>query len=133
MFQSPFANITWPQFHMPQVTFPKPQMPRLWPKRKQVDAARNAWVEKSQDPARPSPLQAVADGARRVGDSTRAAWHKTVDSLTPGEPARTVDNPQLASRDSQPPLWKRMFGINQPEPEGPRTVTEWMAQERLDP
>ena len=134
IFQSPFANVTWPEFHMPEVSIPKPQLPRLWPKREQVDTARNAWVEKSPNPARPSPLQAVSDGVRRVGDSTRTAWRKTVDAVTPGEPAPSVGAPpQVARRNQQPPLWKRMFGIEAPEPQGPRTVTEWMAQERLDP
>jgi hypothetical protein len=96
-----------------------------------VDDARNAWVGKGVEPERPSPLQAARNGARRVADSTRSAWHKTVDILTPGEPV--PDSSSFALSDPKPPLWRRMFGAKEPEPQGPRTVTEWMAQDRLDP
>jgi hypothetical protein len=85
----------------------------------------------SLDPAKPSPLQAARNGARRVADGTRAAWHKTVDVLTPGE--STAASSDLARSDAQLPFWKRMFAADEPEPQGPRTVAEWMAQDRLDP
>jgi hypothetical protein len=133
MIQSPLANVTWPRIHMPEVSLPKPRLPRpqLWPQKAEVDDARNAWVAKSLDPERTSPLQAARQGARRVADSTRSAWHKTVDVLTPGEPvAASASFDQAAPR---PPLWKRMFATEEPQQQGPRTVTEWMAQDRLDP
>jgi hypothetical protein len=119
---------------MPDVSLPKPRLPRpqLWPRKSEVDSARNAWAENSTDPMRPSPLQAAKDGVRRVGDSTRTAWRKTVDALTPGNAAADQSS-RIAGRDSRPPLWKRMFAADQPQPQGPRTVTEWMAQDRLDP
>jgi hypothetical protein len=133
MFNSPFAKVSRPEFHFPEVTLPKPRMPQLWPNRSQIDETRNAWAGQDSTPATPSPLQAVRDGAQRVGESTRAAWRKTVDTLTPGSEMPTASQPQIASQGVRPPLWKRMFGVNEPPPQGPRTITEWMAQDRLDP
>jgi hypothetical protein len=132
MIDSPLAKVSWPQFHLPEM--PKPQLPRpqLWPKKSEVDAARNAWVEQDPTAAQPSPLQAMTDGVRRVGDSTRAAWDKTVDALTPGDNARRTSS-RVARRDMERPWWKRMFAVEDPQPQGPQTVTEWMAQERVDP
>jgi hypothetical protein len=126
--------ISWPRFHMPEFSLPKPRLPRpqLWPQRSQIDDARNAWVERSPDPSRPSPLQAAKEGVRRVGDSTRTAWRKTIDALTPGA-ATAPRSSRIARREPQPPLWKRMFAAHETQPQGPRTVTEWMAQDRLDP
>jgi hypothetical protein len=124
-FPSPFAHFRWPEF-----TMPKPQLPRT-PGQAEADKARNAWVENSPDPARPSPWQAVTQGANRVGQSTKAAWRKTVDVLTPGEPT-TAPPPRVAERNAQPSFWRRMFpGGDQQPTEGPRTVNEWMGQERL--
>jgi hypothetical protein len=133
MIQSPLASVTWPRIHMPEISLPKPRLPRpqLWLQESEVDEARNAWVGKSFDPERPSPLQAARQGARRVVDSTRTAWHKTINVLTPGEPmAASASFAQAAPR---PPFWKRMFAAEESQPQGPRTVTEWMAQDRLDP
>lgn len=132
MFQSPLTRVSWPRIHMPEM--PKPSLPRpkLWPEKSEVDEARNAWAQASPDAARPSPLQAVKQGAHRVGESTRTAWRKTVDVLTPGD-ATTPDSSRIARRETRPPFWKRMFTVEEPQQEGPRTVTEWMAQDRLDP
>ena len=132
MLDSPFGKVSWPRIHFPEI--PKPQLPRpqFWTRKSQVDEARNAWVEESPDPARPSPLQAVRQGARRVGDSTRSALRKTVDVLTPGDDSNS-ESSRIARRETRPPFWKRMFTTEEPQPEGPRTVTEWMAQDRLDP
>jgi len=134
MLQSPLARVSWPRIHMPEVSIPRPRLPRpqFWPKRAEVDDARNAWMQNNPQPNRPSPLQAVKEGAHRVGDSTRSAWHKTVDVLTPGDGGEAVA-PQIAAGGTRPPLWKRMFGAEERQQQGPRTVTEWMAQDRLDP
>lgn len=125
MINSPFAKVSWPRIHLPEM--PKPQ---FWPKKSQVDEARNAWVDRSPTRPEPTPLQAMTDGARRVGESTRTAWRKTVDALTPGE--RAPSRSSRITRRDNPPFWKRMF-VEEPAPQGPQTVTEWMAQERLDP
>jgi hypothetical protein len=130
MFESPLAKVSWPRIHMPEMSKPK-LPPSPFPSREDLDRARNSWVEKSPDPAKPSPLQAVKQGASRVAQSTRNAWGKTVDALTPGERERGPSS-RIARRDDRP-LWKRMFFVEPIEPQGPQTVTEWMAQERVDP
>ena len=132
MIESPLAKVSWPRVHLPEV--PKPHVPEvpLWPSKSQVDAARNSWVEKSPNPKEPSPLQAVTDGARRVGQSTRSAWDKTVDVFMQNDSSAS-DSSRVARRENRPPFWKRMFGADEQPPPGPQTVTEWMAQERLDP
>jgi hypothetical protein len=134
MYESPTSKVSWPRIHMPEFSLPKPRLPRpqLWPQESEVSEARNAWVKENPNPNKPSPLQAVKQGAQRVGDSTRNAWHKTVDVLTPGDSPERRSS-RIARRDIKPPFWKRMFGAGKSQPEGPRTVTEWMAQERLDP
>jgi hypothetical protein len=134
MYESPTSKVSWPRIHMPEFSLPKPHLPRpqLWPSEPEVNEARNAWVQDNPNPNRPSPLQAVKQGAQRVGDSTRRAWHKTVDVLTPGDPPNSTSS-RIARRDVKPPFWKRMFGADETQSQSPRTVTEWMAQERLDP
>jgi len=129
MFQSPLTRISWPRIHIP--TMPRLPRPQLWPRKNEVDEARNAWVQTSPDPARPSPLQAVRQGAQRVGESTRSAWRKTVDVLTPGD-ASSADSSRMAQRETQP-FWRRVFTVEEPAPKGPRTIPEWLAQERLEP
>jgi hypothetical protein len=129
MISSPFAKVSWPRLQMPKLHMP----PSPFPAKSELDAAKNSWVEKSPDPAKPSPLEAVKDGARRVGQSTRDAWGKTVDVFTPGESRNTRDRSSRVAR-REPSAWKRMFGVgDQRKVEGPQTVTEWMAQDRIDP
>jgi hypothetical protein len=132
MYESPTSKVGWPRLHMPEFALPKPRLPRpqFWPREEQVNDARNAWVQDNADPGRPSPVQAVKQGAQRVGASTRRAWHKTVDVLTPGD-SSGVTSSRVARQEVKPPFWKRMLGSE--EPDGPRTIPEWMAQERLDP
>jgi hypothetical protein len=136
MIESPFAKVSWPRIHMPEM--PKPRLPS-WPKKSDAGArpdagsvARNSWVEKNPEAKDPSPLQAMSDGARRVRQSTRSAWDKTVAALTPGD---ETDSPssRVTRREVRPPFWKRMFASEPQHQEGPQTVTEWMAQERIDP
>jgi hypothetical protein len=85
MYESPTSRVSWPRIHMPEFSLPKPRLPRpqLWPRQEQVDEARNAWVQDSPDPSRPSPFQAVKQGAQRVGDSTRLAGTKRSTCLRP--------------------------------------------------
>jgi hypothetical protein len=111
---------------MPQFTLPRP---KWWFSKSEVDEARNSWVETRPAPEQPSPLQAVTNGVRQVGASTRAAWRKTVDVFTPSE--EDARPPRMARRGSQPSFWSRMFAPE--EPKTPETVPEWMAQERIKP
>jgi hypothetical protein len=121
----PFPRVIWPK--MPE--FPKPRLPQVFPSESQIDETKNAWTGQSADPQRPSPLQAVRDSAQRVGESTRAAWRKTVDTLTPGQ--RNAAPSRIASRELQPPFWKRMFAPQPEPPQGPRTMSEWVGQDRV--
>jgi hypothetical protein len=125
MINSPFGKVSWPRVHMPEL--PKPQLPKsTLAEKPPADANRNTWVEKDIEPIKPSPLEVV-------GQRTRAAWDRTVDVFTPGEKSKEEPSARVAGRD-RPPVWKRMFGAGDPRTvEGPQTVTEWMAQERLDP
>jgi hypothetical protein len=129
MIDSPFAKVSWPRLHMPEIS--RPPMPRFLAKRTEVDAQHNAWMEQEPDVTPPSPWESVTDGFKRAGDSTRAAWHRTVDSLTPGGSEATPSS--RVAREGGQSWWNRMFAPEEPEREGPQTVTEWMAQERLDP
>jgi hypothetical protein len=133
MLNSPLARVSWPRIHMPEVSLPKPKIPRpqIWPRKSQVNDARNAWVQKSPDPARPTPLQAMQQGAQRVGQSTRTALRKTVDVLTPGA-ASSAPDPRVAARDAKPTLWQRMRGTQPEKKQGSQTVTEMLSQERID-
>jgi hypothetical protein len=104
------------------------------PDQSEVGANKNTWVEQQPAPPKPSPMQSVSDGARRVRERTRAAWGKTVDALTPGDQSTGEDrSSRVARRDGQS-AWKRMFGASEPaKKEGSQTVGEFIAQERLDP
>jgi hypothetical protein len=95
---------------------------------------RNAWAEPPLK-APSSPVQSMKNGAHKVAAGTKSAYHKTVAALTPGSKSKpaAAKPPQVARRDVQPPLWKRMFGAKEPELQQPQTVPQWMAQKRLDP
>jgi hypothetical protein len=130
MINSPLAKVSWPRLHLPEMR--KPTLPPSpLPKRAEVDAARNAWVEEDPNAAEPSPLQAVKNGAGRVKQSTKNAWDKTVDVFTPGD-STTVAPSSRVARGEKRSFWKRMF-VEEPQTESPQTITEWMAQDRLDP
>jgi hypothetical protein len=128
MLSSPKRKIGWPQLT-------KPQMPKtgLFAQKAEPDATRNSWLEKTPAEPKPSPLKPLADGAQKVSRSTKAAWHKTVDAFTPGEPAPPTPSTssRIAKRDGQPTFWQRVFG-QQEELQQPQTVPEWMSQKRVD-
>ena len=127
------SKMSRPKIHLPEISLPKPRLPQApWSSNNQAAPdARNVWAQPAPQPARRSALAVVKQGAQRVGNGTRAAWHKTVDVVTPGNSAAS---PQVATGPAKPSIWQRMFGQDEPPPQqGPRTVTEWMAQDRLDP
>jgi hypothetical protein len=103
---------------------PKPRRDNFG-KPSHVARPRNAWA---QPPAETTAATPGPSAWSKVTEGTRSAWHKTVEFVTPGEaPDTSVANNQ--PRDS---WWRRMWSSNE-ETEGPQTVTEWMAQDRLDP
>lgn len=126
MLDSPKGKVSWPRLSNPFASTAK---------KEEVDT-RNSWVEKTPEKPKPSPLKPITDGAHKVATGTKNAWHKTVDALTPG-PSKTETAsrpaPRIAKREVDPPFWKRMLGAKQPEPEQPKTIPQWMAQQRIDP
>ncbi len=138
MIESPLAKVSWPELRMPKMAIPKPQMPRpsFWSADSQAEDKKNSWVEKAPDPASPSPLQSVKNGAHTVTEGTKTAWRKTVNAITPGDESagKTESNPRMAHRDpaAKPSMWDRITGKEEPKPEGPRTISEWMSQDRVE-
>jgi hypothetical protein len=138
-------ELTWPSFASESEEGTTPISPDATPKvdrrpssryTKAARPPRNSWAKKDPQaqPTEPatSPWQTVSEGARRVGDTTAAAWHKTVDAVTPGEDAPAATSAPVAQQQPSKSWWN-WWGGDETEPEGPRTVTEWMAQDRLDP
>ncbi|MEX2092121.1 MAG: hypothetical protein WD971_05560, partial [Pirellulales bacterium] len=86
----------------------------------------NTWA---QQPASTTTEAPSSSPWHSVSEGTRTAWHKTVDFVTPGDGS---DTPVVRS-EPQESWWQRMWGSEEEKNEGPQTVTEWMAQDRLDP
>jgi hypothetical protein len=100
----------------------------------QQEARRNAWANKNKDADAESlsPWQSVKNGALRMSDSTASAWHKTVDAVTPGK-SDSHAAPTAVAQQEPKNRWWNWWSSEDEKPQGPQTVTEWMAQERLDP
>jgi hypothetical protein len=119
-------NSSW--FHMPH--FSKTDAS----KEKKAGPKRNAWAAKQPQPAPSnSPLQKMKNGAHSVAEGTKSAYHKTVSALTPGQKTTPRPSPSHVAKADKPPLWKRMFGAKQPEPQKPATIPGFLAQKRIDP
>jgi hypothetical protein len=130
MFKSQKHKISWPHLNKE----PSKGGP-LFGSKEKTEAARNTWVEKKPLPKKPATTS-FTDGAHKLSSSTKNAWHKTVDALTPGDSSSKAQakrtSPRIAKRDTEPSFWSKMFGSKQ-ELQQPKTVPEWMAQQRLDP
>ena len=72
------------------------------------------------------PINRAKSVTRYTARTTRNTWNRAVEGLKwgGGQP-RTAASRQR----NQPGLFGRFFG-DDPEPEGPQTVVEWMAQDR---
>jgi hypothetical protein len=90
-----------------------------------VGRPRNTWA---QQPASTTTSEPNSSPWKSMTERTRVAWHKTVDFVTPGDGS----DPPVVPTETRQSLWDRMWGSEEPQ-EGPQTVTEWMAQDRLDP
>jgi hypothetical protein len=127
--ESPFSKIKWPTVKMPEWRLSSSRNSRLEASQAQTEPPpRNAWVEKPPEPPKPSPLQSVKNGAHRVADSTRSAWRKTVDAITPGEADHHTGS-RIASRDIKPPFWQRMMGAEEPQRDE-QTISGFVGQPR---
>ncbi len=134
MLNTPKKKTSWPSLHLPSL--PKALSSKSAPAAK-PETNRNAWVDKKAVAPKTSPMQSVKNGANSIATGTKSAWHKTVAAVTPGSTAKKTEKPapapKVASRETSPPLWKKMFGAKEPEMQQPQTVPQWMAQKRLDP
>jgi hypothetical protein len=86
------------------------------------------------------PVDRVRAAGRNTVASARGAWNGTVDKFKWG--GTTAREEQYARRQEQmrqqqansgqqqPGFWDRLLGKEPEEPDGPKTVVEWMAQER---
>lgn len=70
------------------------------------------------------PVGRIKSATRGAAQRTRTAWNSTVEKLKFGGGQGSGGQPS-----SEPGFFARMFG-GDPEPEGARTVTEFLAQER---
>jgi hypothetical protein len=134
MLNTPKKKVSWPKLHMPEI--PKALSSKSGAASK-TEASKNRWVDKAPVTPKASPMQSVKKGANSVAAGTKSAWHKTVAAVTPGPSAKKTakpdPSPRVASRETSPPFWKKMFGAKEPQLQHPQTVPQWMAQKRLDP
>jgi hypothetical protein len=134
MLNTPKKKVSWPSLHMPSMPKSLSSKSTTTPK---PEASKNKWVDKAPVTPKTSPMQSVTKGANSVAAGTKSAWHKTVAAVTPGSTAKKTAKPapapQVASRETSPPFWKKMFGAKEPAMQQPQTVPQWMAQKRLDP
>ena len=115
----------WPNVHLPEVRW------------------RPLWSRPS-DPQQGllnGPIKRVRAAGRNTVQATRSAWNTTVDKFKWGGTAareqqyarrqqQLQQQQQAAGGQQQPGFWDRLFGTEPEEPDGPRTVVEWMAQDR---
>jgi hypothetical protein len=114
----------WPNVHLPEIKW------------------RPLW-SRPGDPQQGvlnGPIDRVRAAGRNSVASARGAWNGTVDKFKWG--GTTARDQQYAQRQQQlrqqqasngqqqPGFWDRLFGKEPEEPDGPKTVVEWMAQER---
>jgi hypothetical protein len=107
----PTPTSPWGWFKMPTITMPKIAMPKM-----PVD-----------------PLAPFKASARKVSEGSKKAWEGTKELFNIGTGRAQEPATSVASRGEAPSMWSRMFGGGEKEPEGPRSVAEFMAQPRLDP
>lgn len=123
------------QVQRPQAQRPQASWPRLLPgfpagPKSDGGTERASWFDPQVVPA---TWHRVTDRTRRLGAETRQAWGTASSLLTPPWSANTAASPSRdAPRQATPSLWQRMLGAAEPNP-GPRTVGDWLKQERLDP
>ena len=87
---------------------------------------RNGWAQADPAPKASSPWQSVKSGAQGLSQGTKKAWHKTVDAVTPGD--KSTD--RLAKREPPKKSWWGRIWPSEEEPQGSRTIGEFMSQER---
>lgn len=114
-----WSKLSMPKLSMPKVSMPKLSMPS-WPK--------------NEDGIAKSPFtpisQGVSSGMQAISTGTSKAWQGTKNMFTfGGDEAKTKATPVATSSTPRRSLWDRIKG-EEPEPDGPQTVAEWMSQPR---
>ncbi len=121
--QTGWWTLPMPQLTMPQIEMPKLTMPQLnsfWPSGER------------QTSATPSPFAPLVAGGQKISAGSKKAWAGLREMLSFGDGGKTARTSRIAAK-KKPSMWKRMFVPSPPQPDGPRTVAEWMDQPRLDP
>ena len=113
----------WYTLPMPKITMPKIEIPRFG-----MPSFGASGGESSAD--KPSMFAPLTAGAHKISDGSRKAWAGAKEMFSFGRGHSDPQAPTPAAKKG-PSLWARMFTPK--EPEGPKTVAEWMAQPRLDP
>ena len=115
--QGGFLPVSWPSVSLPKVPMPQFAMPQIpmptWP--------TNA------DGSAVSPFAPITAGAGMISAGTQKVWQGTKEMFGYGDKSEAA---QPAAYPSEPSFWQRMTG-REPEPSGPRTVAEFMAQPRV--
>ena len=112
----------WSAIKMPKITMPKVTMPKIsfpsWPK--------------NEDGIAKSPFEPISTGMKKVSAGTKKAWEGTKEMFSFGEDNNGAGKASAQVARNNVSMWDRLRG-KQPEPDGPRTVAEWMSQPRINP
>ena len=118
--QGGILPVSWPSVSLPKITMPRVTMPKVtmpkWP--------TNA------DGSAVSPFAPITAGASKISAGTQKVWEGTKEMLGFGSKSEGAQPAVSAASPSEPSLWQRMID-RKPEPDGPQTVAEWMAQPRV--
>lgn len=115
MFDTPFANATWPKVEMPKLKFPSP-----WT----TEDGGEGWLAK--------PVNRTREGFHNAAEKTRTAMNSGIDkvkAMIPGGEGGTPDSgTQLADGSEEPGFWQKMFGPKN-DTAAPEDPVEMMARE----
>ena len=118
------SGFAWPKLTMPKITMPKVTMPKIsMPKLSMPKWPTNAEGQPL------SPWAPVSSGVNKISSGTKKAWEGTKELFNFGSSKETQLEPQPDTAN-QASFWQRITN-DEPEPTGPRTVAEWMAQPRV--
>ena len=120
-------QVSWPSIPAPKISFPEIKPPTL-----SMPKVPMPWSKNGEDEDKASPFEPIESGARKVSDGTRQAWSGFKGLFTSNPKQQTSARARKKESKHKSSLWQQMFAP-EPEPQGPQTVSEWMAQPRLDP
>lgn len=118
MVESQFFKLGWPKVQMPKFS---------WKSGAGETGAASSMSAEGNPISR--TLDKVADSSRRAADNVRGAWGTTMSKL-PFLGGGDSELNQVAKNDNKG-FWSRMFGPQDPEPQGAQTVQQFLAQDRV--